>query len=77
MLDLVRRHAQAQNGFDQAALRSLTADDYVEVSPAGEVDPRDKMLSFYAPEKKAPAPQVALEEPLTRINGDTAIVIER
>ncbi|MDC8760657.1 nuclear transport factor 2 family protein [Janthinobacterium fluminis] len=77
VLALVRQHAQAQSGFDQAALRALTADNYIEVSPAGEVDTREKMLAFYAPEQKRPAPAVAVEEPLTRISGDTAIVIAR
>ena len=69
---LIERHAQAQSTFDQATLRATTAENYVEISPVGEVDSREKMLSFYAPELKRPAPQVQVEEPVVRIIGDKA-----
>jgi len=51
-LNLVLRHAQAQANFDQKTLEAITHTQYLEVSPAGEVDERAKMLGFYAPENK-------------------------
>lgn len=74
LVALVQRHVQAQNSFDQAALKAMTAENYVEISPVGEVDSREKMLSFYAPEQKRPSPQVKVDEPAVRIFGDTALI---
>ena len=77
LLALVQRHAQAQSSFDQAALKAVTAENYVEISPVGEVDGREKMLSFYAPEQKRPSPQVQVDEPVVRLFGDTALISAR
>ncbi len=77
VLELVQRHVAAQGAFDVEALKLLTADNYVEVSPVGEVDPREKMLGFYAAENKRPAPTVTVEEPVTRLFGDMAVVIAK
>lgn len=74
---LVKRHAEAQGSFDQAALKAITAENYVEISPVGEVDPREKMLSFYAPEQKRPGPQIKVDEPLVRVFGDSAVIYTR
>lgn len=70
---LTGKFLEAQRSFDVPAIRALTADDYVEVSPAGELDGRDKMLGFYAPEKKTQAPPLAVENELTRVLGDVGI----
>ena len=43
----------AQVSFDQRALESLLAPDFVEVSPVGDVDDRAKVIAFYSPEAKA------------------------
>lgn len=75
VLSLVRQHVAAQTQFDVPALAALTADNYVEVSPMGEVDTREKMLAFYAPEKKTATPVITVEEPLVRVSGDTAVLI--
>lgn len=77
LVELVQRHAEAQRDFDQAALKTITAENYVEVSPAGEVDSREKMLSFYAPEHKRPPPQLTVSEPMVRVLGDTAVVLAK
>ncbi|MDQ1523675.1 MAG: hypothetical protein QOE47_1599, partial [Pyrinomonadaceae bacterium] len=53
ILNLVRQLAAAQKDYDAAKLDEILAPDYVEISPAGEVDPRAKVLSFYAPDKKS------------------------
>lgn len=73
--DLVQRFTQAQSAMDVPTLAALTAENYVEISPLGEVDPRDKMLGFYKKDDKRPAlPAVAVDEITTRQFGDTAIV---
>jgi len=77
LVELVQRHAEAQRDFDQATLKTVTADNYVEVSPAGEMDSREKMLSFYAPEQKRPSPQLQVTEPMVRVLGDTAVVLAK
>ncbi len=70
---LTSRFVEAQRTFDLPTIRALTAENYVEVSPAGELDDRAKMLGFYAPDKKVEAPQLALESELTRVYGDVAV----
>ena len=75
VLNLVRQHVAAQTQFDVPKLAALTADNYVEVSPMGEVDTREKMLAFYAPEKKTATPVITVEEPLVRVTGGTAVLI--
>ncbi|WP_083411737.1 nuclear transport factor 2 family protein [Janthinobacterium sp. 1_2014MBL_MicDiv] len=77
LLALVQRHAQAQNSFDLAALKATTAENYVEISPVGAVDEREKMLSFYAPEQKWPSPQLQVDEPAVRVFGETALISAR
>jgi ketosteroid isomerase-like protein len=77
LIGLIHRHVDAQREFDVATLQAVTADNYVEVSPAGEVDSRDKMLSFYDPAQRRPAPAVRVDEPTVRTVDQTAIVIAR
>lgn len=77
---LLRQFTEAQKNYDAAKLDEILAPDYVEISPAGEVDPRAKVLSFYAPEKKSERGELVsygLDEITTRIYGDTAIVVAR
>ncbi|WP_195763626.1 nuclear transport factor 2 family protein [Duganella guangzhouensis] len=77
LVSLVQRHVEAQRTFDQATLKAITAENYAEISPLGEVDGRDKMLSFYAPDQKRAAPQVQVDEPLVRVQGDSAVIYAR
>ena len=75
---LIKTLVEAQRTFDQRQMDEILAPDYVEISPAGEVDPRDKVLSFYAPDKKvADAPPATLDEISTRIYGENAVTIAR
>ena len=70
----------AQETFDVAKLDQVLAPDYIEISPLGEVDPRAKVLGFYAPDKKPAAgtvPHLTLDEINTRVFADTAIAIAR
>ena len=59
--ELVQRFATAQGTFDRAALEALTAENYVEISPLGEVDPRSKMLSFYVKHDDKPLPAITVD----------------
>lgn len=77
LLALVKDFIEAESQFDQARLATLITEDYVEVSPIGEVDARAEFLSFYATDKKRPAPATALSEPLVRRFGDTALILAR
>lgn len=47
---LVRQMLDAQIGYDIATLSKIYASDYVEISPVGEYDPREKAIGFYNPE---------------------------
>lgn len=75
--ELVRRFTEAQREMDVATLKALTAEQYIEVSPLGEVDHREKMLTFYAKDGGRPAPTALIEESVTRMLGETAIVIAK
>lgn len=80
LLAVVQMLADAQRTFDQAAMNRVLADDYVEISPVGEVDLRAKVLGFYTPDQKGKGPlpsSVVLDEPNIRVYGDHAVVIAR
>lgn len=74
---LVDSFTRAQREYDQPKLAALTTPDYVEVSPIGDVDTRDEMLSFYAPEKKRASPELTVTERLVRRQGDTAVIMAK
>lgn len=77
---VVQSLVAAQENFDVPRMEPLLAPDYIEISPVGEVDPRAKVLGFYAPDKKPAAgtvPHLVLDELNTRIAGDTAVTIAR
>jgi len=69
----------AQLAYDAAALDRLFTDDYIEISPAGEFDPRAKVLTFYTPteKQKAAGLSVDVKEDFRsiRVYGDTAVAI--
>lgn len=76
---LVDQMTTAQAAYDAVALDRLFTADFIEISPAGEFDPRAKVLTFYAPEWKAKngGMAISIEEkyPSIRIYGPTAVVI--
>ena len=76
---LVKQFAEAIRQSDVATIEKLLAPDYIEVSPAGEVDERAKVISFYQPQaQKAPAPDAVLvDEVKVRSYGELAVVIAR
>lgn len=52
---LLRHMTDAQTAYDAPALDRIFTSDFIEISPVGEFDPRDKVLSFYTPKAKAEA----------------------
>ena len=75
---LVKQMTDAQTAFDASALDKVLTSDYIEISPLGEFDPRDKVLGFYKPELKPPAmPGLEISEYSIRDYGKHAIVIAK
>jgi ketosteroid isomerase-like protein len=77
----VRRYFDAVKRNDVAVLESLLAQDYVEVSPFGQVDKRAQVIGFYRVAAKAQTGQaselaaVAVDELSVRIYGDVAVAV--
>jgi ketosteroid isomerase-like protein len=77
---LVLKLVEAQRNYDASTLAALLHSDYLEISPVGEVDHRDKVLSFYHASNKVSghnSPQIEVSELETKINGDFAFVIAK
>ena len=77
---LVKRMTEAQSKFDPTTLEKIYASDYIEVSPIGEVDPREKAIGFYKPQPDMPAnaaPIVTTDEFQIRSYKDFALVIAK
>ena len=78
---LVKQMTTAQATYDAAALDKLLTADYIEISPVGEFDSREKVLGFYKPELKPPAEKMTAMTAATdfsiRSYGEFAIVITR
>lgn len=78
---LVNQFTNAQTTYDAKTIDSVLTADYIEISPVGEFDPREKVLGFYTAEAKAAAAGVtaAVEtvEHSIRNYGKYAIVIAR
>ncbi len=56
---LIKQMTDAQMAYDATALDKIFASDYIEISPVGEFDPRDKVLGFYTPKAKAEAGNIS------------------
>lgn len=72
---------EAQTNYQPAALDKISTADYLEISPVGEFDPREKVLGFYKPEMKPPADKMSATVEATdfsiRNYGDFAVVIAK
>ena len=68
---------QVRNRFDQAAMIAMMAPEYQEVSPVGEVDSRERVIGFYASDKKKPAPPMTITETVARPAGALGVVTMR
>ena len=56
---------------------AMMAPEYQEVSPVGEVDSRERVIGFYAPDKKKPAPPMTITETVARPAGTIGVVTMR
>lgn len=80
LTSLVNQMVHAQLAYDAAALDRVFTADYIEISPAGEFDPRDKVLGFYKPELKPPDTVVSrleVSDVSVRNCGKFAVVIAK
>ena len=68
---------QVRNKFDQAAMIAMMAPEYQEVSPVGEVDSRERVIGFYAADKKSVAPPMTITETVARPAGMIGVVTMR
>jgi uncharacterized protein (TIGR02246 family) len=75
------RYFEAVSRNDAAALEALLSQDYVEVSPLGQVDGRTQVIRFYQVAAKAQTGQaselagVAVDELTVRVFGDVAVAV--
>ena len=78
---LVKQMTYAQSNYQPDALDKILTADYIEISPVGEFDPREKVLGFYKPELKPPADKMSAkvepDEFSIRSYGKFAVVIVR
>jgi hypothetical protein len=72
--DAVRRYLKAEADFDVPALKDVLHAHFVEVSPLGQPDEHDEVLSFYAPDKKVPTPPIKIGDIKTRMAGNVAVM---
>lgn len=73
----VESYARAASEFDYVKMEKLMAPDYLEVSPLGEVDHHDEVLSFYKVpvEKRGPHPtSIEFKDWNIRMLGDSSAV---
>ena len=81
LISLVKQMSEAHSKFDPAALEKIYASDFIEISPVGEVDPREKTIGFYKPETNPdPAkakPTITSDEFSIRKYDNFAVVITR
>jgi len=68
---------QVRNRFDQSAMIAMMAPEYQEVSPVGEVDSRERVIGFYAADKKSAAPPMTITETVARPAGTIGVVTMR
>ena len=68
---------RVRNKFDQAAMIAMMAPEYQEVSPVGEVDSRERVIGFYAADKKSAAPPMTITETVARPAGTIGVVTMR
>ena len=77
----IRRYFEAVKRNDAVVLEGLLAQDYVEVSPLGQLDKRAQVIGFYRVAAKAQTGQssalaeVAVDELSVRVYGDVAVAV--
>ena len=56
---LIKTLTDAQRNYQPESLDKIFTADYIEISPVGEFDSREKVLGFYKPELKPPADKMS------------------
>lgn len=78
---LIKQMTDAQLAFDAKTLDRIFTPDYIEISPVGEFDTREKVLGFYKPELKPDPSKISTSVEVTdhsfRYDKVWAIVIVR
>lgn len=77
LIGIVEGFAAAKQRFDPAAMAAVMADDYVEISPIGDVDRRAEVLGFYDPKGARPAPAMRVLDPVVSRRRDSASVVTK
>ncbi|MBS1792453.1 MAG: nuclear transport factor 2 family protein [Acidobacteria bacterium] len=81
VIAVAKKAAAAQENYDPATLEKIYAADYVEISPRGEIDVRDKAIGFYkvadVEQVRAKTPRFILDEFKVRHYGKFAMIIAR
>lgn len=81
LIALIKQAVNAQANFDETQLDRIYASDYVEISPIGEIDPREKAIGFYKPQVNNSGNQAktiaVVDEFTVRNYGDFAAIIAR
>lgn len=81
IIAIARQMAEAQQNYDPATLEKIYASDYVEISPKGEIDERNKAIGFYkvddAETARSKTPKYVLDEFKVRHYGKFAMAIAR
>ncbi|NVD74455.1 nuclear transport factor 2 family protein [Duganella sp. BJB1802] len=75
LLKLVQAYTEAQRDFEPSKIDAIVTRDFYEVSPIGEVDPREKVLGFYLPANKREAPTMEVTEPSIQVFGNTGTIL--
>lgn len=78
---LIKQITEAQQNFDAVSMDKILTADYIEISPAGEFDPREKVLGFYKPDLKPTPEKMTVVTEATdfsiRVYDKVAVVIAR
>ena len=81
VIAVAKKAVEAQENYDPAGLEKIYASDYVEISPKGEIDVREKAIGFYkvddVEKAKSRTPKYILDEFKVRHYGKYAMIISR
>ena len=81
VIAIAKQAVMAQENYDPVTLEKIYASDYIEISPKGEIDEREKAIGFYKVEDvemaKAKTPKIILDNFKVRRYREFAIVISR
>lgn len=81
IITVIKKAVEAQENYDPITLDKIYASDYIEISPKGEIDEREKAIGFYKVEDvekaKSRTPRYILDEFKIRNYGKYAMIISR